>query len=291
MTFKILGKGFIGSSIFEGLSAAGYCVEAIDSQTVDLTDYEAVEAILPKLINVEDTVVFAASTTRLRDNSSVSHDHNLKMVENIVRLVECGRLKFSSLIFLSTVDVYGFDIRENFIHENLPVNPQDYYSKSKLSGERLLLNSFPRYNIPILVLRFPGVYGPGDDGKSTIWRMVDSALLNGKITVFGDGKDVRDFLHVDDITKFIIQNMSARYNSRLLNIASGFSISISELALKIQSITKSNISWVEQSETKRLSSMKFELDALSSLYPDFSPTPLDAGLVSYIGYQKTKLGL
>jgi UDP-glucose 4-epimerase len=291
MAFKILGKGFIGSNICEGLSAAGHYVEAFGSKIVDLTDYEAVESILPNLINLEDTVVFTAAITRLRDNSSTSHDHNVKMVENIVRLINCGRLKFSSLIFLSTVDVYGFSIEENLIHENLTVNPQDCYSKSKLLCERLFFNSLPRCNIPVLVLRLPGVYGPGDDRKSTIWKMVNSALLGGTINVFGNGENVRDFLHVDDISGFILQNIDARYDSRLLNIASGFSISISELAVKIQCITNSNISWIEQTEITRMSSMKFDLAALSSLYPDYLPTSLDAGLTSYIGYQRNKLRL
>ena len=92
---------------------------------------------------------------------------------------------------------------DTIITEELLPQPFNYYSISKLSSESILKKVCFKNKIPLLILRMPGIYGPGDDDISLINKFVKSALTKKKVTLIGNGKDKRDLVYVDDIYKII----------------------------------------------------------------------------------------
>jgi len=85
-----------------------------------------------------------------------------------------------------------------------------------------------------VILRLCGIYGPGDTDKSTIYAIVSAALREKKIYVYGDGKNLRDYVYVDDLCALIKHAISKKLNITV-NVATGKSYSILAIARIVQS--------------------------------------------------------
>ncbi|MDQ3000795.1 MAG: NAD(P)-dependent oxidoreductase [Fibrobacterota bacterium] len=286
MNITILGEGFIGTEIRNQLKEMEHQIKSLSSKELDLTNYLETEKNLPHYIKDNSFLIFTAAITRLRDNSFESYSKNLAIVENIARLIEQDKLRILSLVFLSTVDVYGFDVSDGIIRETLPTLPPDYYALSKLACEQLLRFVCEKKKIPLLILRIPGVFGPGDTNRSTLWKMVSSALQNNSIKVFAGGKDIRDFLYVNDLIQLIRLNLLSPQDC-LINASSGMPLPILDIAHYIAELTGATVDTVTHinATPSRAPKMVFDLTLLKNYFPTFTPTSLFAGIKDYTEYQ------
>jgi nucleoside-diphosphate-sugar epimerase len=213
------------------------------------------------------------------------------------------------IIFFSSVDVYGLVPPNTKVSENLPAAPTNYYGISKLASELLLKNACSKHNVPLLIMRLSGAYGADDEAGSTIGKMIASAR-KGEITIFGDGKDLRDFVYIEDISR-LIKEAVARKISGTFNIATGISHTITGIAETIRENAKSvgsgaglgagsdtgsgsgldfSIRYVPQSTTPaaRSKEMVYDITLFRKAFPDFKFTSMHEGIAQYINQSKAQ---
>lgn len=279
----ILGaSGFIGSYLMKNFSAdRTYDVKGYSSKECDLLSSDSMNKAL-SYVTSDDVIIMASSITRQKDDSFESMIKNIKMAENVSRFL--GEHKIAQLIFISSVDVYGSVETGVQISESSALSPNTYYGISKLSSEFILKNCCSKNKIPLLILRFPGIYGPDDKGKSTVAQFVNSAI-KGKVTIFGDGKDKRDFVYVDDVYR-LIKIAIDKEVSATLNVATGKSYSLIEIAETIK-LCVSNDFIVkykpkEKGGAKRVKELVYDTGLLNKFFPNFKFTTLKQGISLYI---------
>jgi nucleoside-diphosphate-sugar epimerase len=146
---------------------------------------------------------------------------NVAMTAGLARALE--EHPPSSLVYLSTLDVYGCHPPLP-ITEQTPVAPESPYAIAKYASERVLLASLER-RCPVTVLRLPGVYGGADPPKSIPRRLVDTILGGGTVRLHGGGTTRRDYLHVDDLCH-VVAAILERPCAGVLNVATGEALTI-----------------------------------------------------------------
>lgn len=221
----VLGaSGFIGQRVESRLAESGARVEGHSSSTCDLLDERAVCALFERL-GTRDTVVFCAAIGRAVEDSPSAMWRNIQMVDNVVRAVGSGGLR--SLVYLSSVDVYGRPPRTLPITEETPPYPTGYYGVSKIASE-FLLNRLEG-TVPVTVLRLPGVYGPVDRFRSVIGSFVRQIVDDEPVQLVDGGATLRDYVFVDDVAD-LVGELVERPEHELYNVATGDSRSVSEIA-------------------------------------------------------------
>lgn len=280
----ILGaSGFIGKYIYKNFqSDMIYDVVGFSSKDCNLLSPDQIQEKL-LFIEEDDVIIMASAITRLKENTFDSMIKNIQMADNISKFI--GGKRVGYFIFLSTVDVYGLVDTTNFIDEKLLPNPNDYYALSKLSSEFILKKMCNKNNIPILILRLSGIYGYGDQGKNTIGKLIESAIKNKEITVYGDGKDKRDFVYVGDVCN-IIKNATKHKINTILNVATGKSYSINEIVeiIKLNYPEKFVVKYKAREDyfEERVKDMIYDVSLLTTTFPDLKFKDIKEGISIYI---------
>lgn len=279
--YILSGSGFIGNRLVELLGQKGFIVQGFSSKECDLLSLTSVESALVSATR-NDAIVFAAAITRLRDNSFAAFLKNIQMAEHVGAIAT--KQGVQALIFLSAVDVYGLLGEGITITEKLPIKPQDYYSLSKYASEIILQLYCSAKDIPLTVLRLSGIYGPGDEGKSTVNAMVASALKTGRIFLYGDGLDKRDFVYVDDVAELISHALLQR-TTITVNVATGKSATMAEIGKIISNhVRGASIEFKEKKPDgpKRIRSMIYDTSLLRQSFPGVTFQNLSEGVVAYL---------
>ena len=149
-------------------------------------------------------------------------------------------------------------------------SPSSPYGASKVACEAYCMAFSKSYNLNVKCLRFSNVYGPNSWHKESIVATLFKNILKRKdTTIFGDGSQTRDFIHVEDICSGIIKSMSFKY-SGVINLGTGKSFSLkylittikrithSELNLKYKNFRKGEIKKSKVDNSKAISLIKFK---------------------------------
>jgi len=247
------GAGFIGSHVADAFLAAGYAVTVLD----DLSSGRR-ENVAPRAAFVELDITRPEAAAVVRDGrfDVIAHlaaqidvrrsvaDPVFDATVNIigtVRLLEAVHATTSTtrVIFASTGGaLYGdFAVPPNA--ESVPKNPEAPYGIAKLSAEYYLAYYARLHGLDTVALRFANVYGPRQDphGEAGVVAIFCARLLNGQpLTVFGDGKQTRDYVHVVDVARANVAAAQSvlpppgRLDDRAFNIGTGVETSVNELA-------------------------------------------------------------
>lgn len=280
----VLGNsGFIGVNIFSCLHEKfGDRVTGFSSVSCNLLDSKSISKAFSQY-QEEVTYIFASGITRLKENSRESFFDNVRMVDNFIQVIQ-DRGLVQHIIFLSTIDVYGNIDSSEVISEKTSINPADYYSLSKYVSEYMLYEYCKKKYIPLTILRLPGIFGPHDESKSTVNKMVNSALLYNKIKIFGDGLDTRDFIYIKDLNRIILYSLDLKPDN-IINVASGFNHSINMYAKNIQIAFQNPEIMIEYSdceESRRRKHFIFDVSLFREVFPDFSFTPFSESVIDYL---------
>ncbi|MEM2618819.1 MAG: GDP-mannose 4,6-dehydratase [Candidatus Hadarchaeales archaeon] len=167
------------------------------------------------------------------DNPEETFRVNVIGTHNV--LEECRRHD-TKLVLVGTCLVYDTS-QGKPMSEDHPVKPASPYASSKLAGEELALSYFRAYGLPVVVTRPFNTYGPfqrGDTEGGVVSIFIRRKLEGKPLLVFGDGKQTRDLLYVEDCADFIIKAMESRGAvGEIINAGTGRDVSINELALMI----------------------------------------------------------
>jgi len=205
-----------------------------------------------------DTCIHLAAQINVQE----SIDHPERAFKNNVigthNVLEECRKRDVKLVLVGTCMVYDVAISKP-INEKHPLKPASPYASSKLAAEELAISYFHSYGLPVVVTRPFNTYGPFQKSNlegGVVSIFIKRNLKRKPLLVFGDGKQTRDLLYVEDCADFIVRATNNKNAvGEVINVGSGKDISINELAFMICR-DKSKIKHVPhphpQSEIRRL---------------------------------------
>lgn len=149
------------------------------------------------------------------------------MIENVLLSIDRNIKKF---VFLSTIEVYGKNIKKKLLSENSITRPFSYYGKGKLKIERLLKKNIE--NKKLIILRLPGIFGGKGNYPGIIDKIIFCIKNKKAFTMYSRGNELRDYVYCKDIPKiikFILSNKFVSQKTNLINFVKGRSLSINEI--------------------------------------------------------------
>ncbi len=171
-------------------------------------------------------------------NPALTNDVNVAGTLRVLQ--ESTKTKIQRLIFASSTAVYGNSATLP-IKEDASPHPISPYAASKSAAENYLTAFHECYGLETVVLRFFNVYGPKNENSpysGVITKFLRKSANNEALTVDGDGKQTRDFIHVDEVTQALILALEAeKAAGETFNVCTGIPTSINQLAETISNIT------------------------------------------------------
>ena len=167
----------------------------------DICDYQFVKELFEKYA-IDGVIHFAAESHV--DNSiknpfiftqtNVIGTHTLLEVAKQV----WGEGSKNKFVHISTDEVYGTLGEEGYFTENTPINPNSPYSASKASSDLIARAYFETFKMNVTITNCSNNYGPYQHNEKLIPHMIKLAMNNEKLPVYGNGKNIRDWLYVED---------------------------------------------------------------------------------------------
>ena len=158
-------------------------------------------------------------------------------------LEEAARAGAKKLIFSSSAAIYGDNPTIPKI-ESMPGEPKSPYAASKYEAERHCHSFTAKGRLATVSLRYFNVFGPyqdpGSEYAAAIPAFIAKAIRNEPITIFGDGRQTRDFIYVKDVVAANAFFALTSEATGVFNVAWGRQITITDLALTIRNLTKSS---------------------------------------------------
>jgi nucleoside-diphosphate-sugar epimerase len=265
--------GFLGKAIAAQAETAGATVHGFGSRTLNLTD-RAAFSVLDDLAGPATTLIFASAVTPDKGRTVDALDANLQMALNVGRYVE-GH-PFRKVVYVSSDAVYPMS--DDVVTESSPVAPADFYALAKYAGETILANICGPAKIPLVIVRPTGVYGAEDTHNSYgPNRFITQIVNDKKVSMFGEGEDVRDHIYVDDVAAATV-GLAASDATGLFNVASGVSRTFGSIVDHLQALSPVDFEVVKLPKSGGASRRDFDIGRLREVLPDLAPTPFEEGL-------------
>jgi dTDP-glucose 4,6-dehydratase len=232
------GAGFIGSNFIRYVLALGkrYAVVNYDKLTYagNLANLEAVAnhpdytfvrgdicdapALEAAMVGCDAVVHFAAESHVDRSIYEPSPVIQTNITGTFVLLEVSRKLSVPRLVHVSTDEVYG-DIPSNtFADEQFPLRPSSPYSASKAAGDLLVLSYVRTYGLPAMITRSSNNYGPYQFPEKLLPLMITNAIQDRPLPIYGDGRQQRDWLHVEDNCRGILTVLESGKLGEIYNI-------------------------------------------------------------------------
>ena len=254
------GAGFIGSHLVEALISAGCRVAVLDNlSTGSLTNLKRLKGEFSffqddirnqKALSaaVEDCQVIFHLAAVVSVTQTVENPIESAAVNEMgsLSVFETAREKgVQRVVFSSSCAVYGDDPRLPKLEDMAP-KPLSPYAVQKLAAEYYAQMFYDLHGLETTVLRYFNVYGPRQDPSSpysgVISIFLTKALLNEPAVIYGDGKQSRDFIFVQDVVRANLLAATARgIGGRIINIGSGKSVAINQLWDEICAVSDRNL--------------------------------------------------
>jgi len=151
-----------------------------------------------------DTVIHFAAQSHVQNSfdNALQYTHD-NVVGTHTLLEACRKYgKINRFIHISTDEVYGESMlseNEEKKHEGSVLCPTNPYAATKAAAELIAKSYYHSFKMPIIITRGNNVYGPNQYPEKLIPRFIEQLLNNKKVTIQGDGSNVRAFLHVNDV--------------------------------------------------------------------------------------------
>lgn len=240
------GSGFLGSHVSDALSDAGYNVIIYDiksspylrgSQNMvvgDILDEKKVE----KAVGGCDIVYNFAG---IADIDEASHKPlnsvRSNIVGNSIVLEACRKANIKRFVFASSLYVYS--------------KAGSFYRSTKQACELLIENYYEVFGLPYTILRYGSLYGPRANERNAIYRFIKEALTKGRITRFGDGEELREYIHVLDAAKGSVEILSEEFANQHVILTGHQQIRVKDLLLMLREMldNKVEIEFLPSTET------------------------------------------
>lgn len=240
------GAGFIGSHLSERLAKEKVEVVIIDNLSTgrisnipsgtefvkgDILDFNLLQSIFKDKI---DIVFHLAALVSIRSSIKSFYkdvENNLIGTVNLLQAMQSSKVK--KIVFASSMAVYADSPNPAPINESYRTEPISPYGISKLASEKYIINICNNIGVKPIILRYFNTYGTRQTltpyvGVITIF--INRLLRKKPPVIFGDGKQIRDFVSVEDIVNANIKAMYSEISGEIFNIGSGKGTSVNEIA-------------------------------------------------------------
>jgi dTDP-glucose 4,6-dehydratase len=245
------GAGFIGSNFLHNalnwfdeeiicLDKLTYAADwhnipdSVKFYTTDIADQHNCEFIFKK--HKPSTIFhFAAEShvdNSIKDCSQFIHT-NINGTVNLLNL--SLRYDVEKFIHISTDEVYGTVDKDPFT-ETTRYNPRNPYSASKASSDQFVMAYHNTYGLPTIVTNCSNNYGPRQHKEKLIPKTISNLLNNEKVPVYGDGKQIRDWLYVQDHCEALLSVWNGGKVGERYNIGADCNVNNLELVKKLCSL-------------------------------------------------------
>jgi nucleoside-diphosphate-sugar epimerase len=244
------GAGFIGSHLVEHLVAAGDDVTVLDDLSSgrranlaavrrqirfirgSVTDLNTCRRAVERV----DCVLHHAAVTSVQrsvDEPSLTHQVNATGTLNVLLAARDKGVR--RVVYAGSTSAYGNPdtLPNSEAHVTRPLSP---YAASKLAGEEYLVALHATYGLETVVLRYFNIFGPRQDPNSqyaaVVPRFITTALAGERPTIFGDGKQTRDFVYIANVVHanlLAARAPAADVAGQVFNIGCGKGVSVNEL--------------------------------------------------------------
>jgi len=237
------GEGFIGTNLADRIP---------EDSPLTVLDKKLDYDLCTKSIKVSvcDTFIHLAAITNVRESLKWPKKVILDNCSMTLRCLDYVRTQGSHFVFSSSMGAPEL------------LSP---YSVSKLACEEFITTYCKTYNVKATILRLSNVYGPYSMHKtSVVAKFIKQCLDHEPLEIYGNGLQTRDFVYVDDVVSTILN-----CRMRLVNVASGTSTAVSELAETIRHISMKFLNY--KPEITHLNAIKGEITKIDPL-TDIRPT-------------------
>jgi UDP-glucose 4-epimerase len=253
----------------------------------DLADHEVRAAAVAD--GTEVIVHLAAVTSVLKSVEDPVATYRLN-VDVTAELLELARHHGVGRFVLASTNAVTGDVGQRSIGENAPLRPLTPYGSTKAAAEMLLSGYSASYGLKGAALRFANVYGPGMAHKDSFVPRLMRAAADGRgVQIYGDGTQLRDYVHVDDVVQAILLALRTEHTGPLV-IGSGRSESVNDLVVAARRVTGAPIP-VEHVAAKlgEMPAVVLDISAaralgyeprhtlasgLATAWPEFAPAPV-----------------
>ena len=251
------GLGFIGSNLINILSKKKYFIINIDKVTYasnsknikkNIKNYKFYKQdinnqnFIKKILNTySPSLIFnvAAEThvDRSIDGPKQFIDSNIYGVFNLLEAVRKFKKKIK-LIHVSTDEVYGDIVKNKSSRESDPYNPSSPYSASKASSDLLIKSYVRTYKVPAIITNCCNNYGPNQYPEKLVPTIIYKIINKKPIPIYGNGKNIREWIHVEDHCNALIKISEKGLLGENYNIGSGVELNNIDIVKKIVSSFK-----------------------------------------------------
>ena len=300
MTIIVAGAtGLVGSAIVDAFESIGREVLGISRSVVDLMDSRAVERLVA---SIKPTLIVdaAARVGGIGANNSYPVEFlsdNLTIQGNLMRAAH--KASVSNFVFLGSSCIYPRDCAQPIKEEYLMTGPLEVtnsaYAVAKIAGIEMINSYRKEYGNKWISLMPTNLYGPRDNFDlaashvlpAFIRRFIEAAETGAeKVTLWGSGSPLREFLHVDDLAKALVIAAEQYDSSMHLNVGTGEDISINDLAQKVANAAGFD-GQIEWDSSKPDGTPRKVLDVSRIKALGWNPTiTLDEGIASTIAWYK-----
>lgn len=247
------GAGFIGSHLTERLLAGGYRVRVLDNLSTgkfanlpadnarlqfvrgDIRDADAVTAAVAGVEAIYHLAAVASVQASIDDPVGT---HQTNLVGTLQLLEAARRHSVARLIYASSAAVYG-DTKMLPVVETSPLLPLSPYAADKLAGEHYLDFYARKFGLRGTTFRFFNIYGPRQDPSSpysgVISIFADAVRLGAPVTIFGDGRQTRDFVFVGDLVHILVDALqNEKAVGQVINVGRGIECSVLEMLSELE---------------------------------------------------------
>jgi len=307
------GAGFIGSAFTRNVLADNYSglegaqVTVLDKLTYagNLANLESVSGsdryqfvhgdicdaeLAAKLVAEADAVVHFAAESHVDRSILGGADFVLTNVLGTQTLLQAAlNTTLTKFVHVSTDEVYG-SIDEGSWDELRPLDPNSPYSASKASSD-LIARAYARtHDVPVAITRCSNNYGPYQFPEKVIPLFVTNLMDGRSVPLYGEGANVRDWLHVEDHCRGIALVLTDGRPGEIYNIGGGTELTNAELTYKLIAATGRDESYIERIHDPRGGGhdRRYSVD-ISKIHDElgYSPlVPFEQGLAETIAWYR-----
>lgn len=211
------GSGFLGKVLLKKLSSLKINIVCLTQSKIeqnsprnkeirfikaDIMSLTSLDRVKNEFKNIDQIVHLAGLVPKNYFDDIPEKMFNVN-VYGTLNILKTFGTHIKSFIYISTAEIYGITNNFGAINEKQPVNPLTHYATSKFSAERVCEIYLKDSNTILTILRLATLYGPNDTISRAIPNFIRTALAGKSLKVYG-GKQLRDYLHVEDAAQAII---------------------------------------------------------------------------------------
>lgn len=230
------GSGFLGSHVADALSDAGHEVTIFDiKKSPYLRSDQAMvvgdildDKLVAEVVSQQQVVYHLAGIADIDECVYRPVDTVKYNILGTVQLLEaCRKSKIERFVFASSVYVYS--------------DSGYFYRTSKQACEAFIENYWELYGLKYTILRYGSLYGERSDDRNSIYRLINQAIAEGKITYKGTGDELREYIHVRDAAQSSVKILAPEFENQNIILTGNQAIRYGELLKMIREMLGNRI--------------------------------------------------